>query len=678
MPGSQLEDYGSLADSGDGDFTWRLCLQAPSALSITVLLRDVQLPLTAQLYVYSPAATTDPRAACTARCRLLTTHDLHTNGGLLVGPVSGEVAVLEYHQPASVEISSRHFAARVESVLLGVRPLSFAGQEELRESRSSMQQAGRSSSSAEQAAEQTAAVQTAALLADSVVISEAGSSPAMDPASEAEAIEQAILEALQARAGDSLTCNLNVACEPGWDLQANAVVLLAAFDANEGYFCTGTMVNSPNADQYMVSANHCLGLTDGGDTAFWGVVFSYEQTCYPDNSAPTYEILQGLEVVWNNEISDVMLLRLLDDIPTDYSPYYMGWDASSRLQTINDSAVIHQPLGDYKKISFSYNPTTGGTYLVPGEDTHYVVTYSLGDTENGSSGAMLIDATTRLGVGVLTGSPDAGPTCGGGHDYFGSLAVAWEEGLWEYLGADGADGQAAMAGREPSQTGPGLVVTPDSLVVQEGGDPVQLQIMLSDPPAYNDQILVEVTVSPTGSPPVNVSTQLLAFAGFDWNVPQQLLVYPGSVLALPTPITYLPFNDSGTLLPAAASEPPFDLGNTTAGQFAQRLQAGSAVYYSWRPASRRTVSVGACSPTLELEMVVFVDGFLQWSSYTDCGGISNPACGTSHTPAYSCVGFQNIELPAVDGLLAPHIIAVYSRNHTSGSYEFEIIKKDES
>ena len=86
----------------------------------------------------------------------------------------------------------------------------------------------------------------------------------------------------------------------------------------------------------------------------------------------------------------------------------------------------------------------------------------------------------------------------------------------------------------------------------------------------------------------------------------------GSVLALPTPITYLPFNDSGTLLPAAASEPAFDLGSTTAGQFAQRLQAGSAVYYMWRPASRRTVSLGACSPTLELEMVVFVDGILQW------------------------------------------------------------------
>ena len=114
-------------------------------------------------------------------------------------PAVGEVTVLEYHQPAPVELSSRHFAARVESVLLGVRPLSLASHEQLWETRPDMQQAGRSSSAAEKAAGQTVAIQKAALLADPVVISEAGSSPPMDPASEAEIIEQAILDSLQTR-----------------------------------------------------------------------------------------------------------------------------------------------------------------------------------------------------------------------------------------------------------------------------------------------------------------------------------------------------------------------------------------------------------------------------------------------------------------------------------------------
>ncbi len=82
-----------------------------------------------------------------------------------------------------------------------------------------------------------------------------------------------------------------VSPQPG-DINSDEIWLIWGSEGWEA-LCAGTMVNSPNADQYMVSANHCLGLTDGGDTAFWGVVFSYEQTCYPDNSAPTYEILQA-------------------------------------------------------------------------------------------------------------------------------------------------------------------------------------------------------------------------------------------------------------------------------------------------------------------------------------------------------------------------------------------------
>ncbi len=68
------------------------------------------------------------------------------------------------------------------------------------------------------------------------------SSLAFVPTYSAEVPLPVKLQLAGCRAGDSLTCNLNVACEPGWDLQANAVVLLAAFDANEGYFCTGKQV----------------------------------------------------------------------------------------------------------------------------------------------------------------------------------------------------------------------------------------------------------------------------------------------------------------------------------------------------------------------------------------------------------------------------------------------------
>ena len=72
---------------------------------------------------------------------------------------------------------------------------------------------------------------------------------------------------------------------------------------------------------------------------FWGVVFNYEQACGASSGSgngstgfvsleagaasassskarpANYEMVQGLEVVWNNEVVDVSLLRLNDEIP---------------------------------------------------------------------------------------------------------------------------------------------------------------------------------------------------------------------------------------------------------------------------------------------------------------------------------------------------------------------------
>ena len=154
------------------------------------------------------------------------------------------------------------------------------------------------------------------------------------------------------------------------------------------------------------------------------------------------------------------------------------------------------------------------------------------------AGSMLIDADTRRGLGPLTGGVE-GETCSSGQDVYGSLYIvsarsapppcqaaacccqpfgmldfflalsgpalpllqlagrqanqstelpclapptpsatchpqAWGLGLSEHL-ADAA-GAAAQPPRVPSEDGPGLIVNPDLLVVEEGAAAVELEI----------------------------------------------------------------------------------------------------------------------------------------------------------------------------------------------------------
>ncbi len=54
---------------------------------------------------------------------------------------------------------------------------------------------------------------------------------------------------------------------------------------------------------------------------------------------------------------------------------------------------------------------------------------------------------------------------------------AWQLGLGEYLGGpEGVDGPATMGPRRPSNDGPGLIVDPDILLVQEGSRKAELRI----------------------------------------------------------------------------------------------------------------------------------------------------------------------------------------------------------
>lgn len=62
--------------------------------------------------------------------------------------------------------------------------------------------------------------------------------------------------------------------------------------------------------------------------------------------------LQGLKVVWSDAASDHALLELNDEIPEQWNPYRLGWDASP-MEAVNSSVCLHYPKGDLLKISAS-------------------------------------------------------------------------------------------------------------------------------------------------------------------------------------------------------------------------------------------------------------------------------------------------------------------------------------
>lgn len=123
-------------------------------------------------------------------------------------------------------------------------------------------------------------------------------------------------------------------------------------------------------------------------------------------------------MVANNEYSDFALLKLVEsvrNIPA-YIPYYLGWTRSSSLPT--KGTVIHHPRGDIKKIAIDNN--TLGKAI---NNTHWKVTYDVGTTERGSSGAPLLNQN-KLVVGQLH---SGGIGCNISDNY-GRFDVSWDYG----------------------------------------------------------------------------------------------------------------------------------------------------------------------------------------------------------------------------------------------------------
>ncbi|RME96606.1 MAG: hypothetical protein D6772_11710, partial [Bacteroidetes bacterium] len=240
--------------------------------------------------------------------------------------------------------------------------------------------------------------------------------------------------------GTADPCHDNIACPQAreWQLERNAVARIMLVVEEGSGFCTGTLVNNTAQDGrlLLLTAFHCM---DGYIPLYdlWRFDFFYASPgCESPDFEPFYQSILGCDSLAGRQANDFLLLDLYPENTDHMNLYFVGWDRSG---TPPDSAaIISHPRGDLQKFAFSDNPSQvyprsirwGGTGVITPPNHHFLVTYSDGTTEPGSSGAGLLNQDHRL-VGILQG--DNGTTvCDGAQVFFGRISLAWTGGGFPY------------------------------------------------------------------------------------------------------------------------------------------------------------------------------------------------------------------------------------------------------
>jgi hypothetical protein len=222
-------------------------------------------------------------------------------------------------------------------------------------------------------------------------------------------------------------CNVNVVCPVGnrFSDQIRSVARITFSSGGSSFLCTAQLINNTAEDDtpYLLTAQHCIDEPEVAPTivAYW----NYETaTCNEFFGGSLSQNQSGATFVassWLFGGSDYALVELDQQPDPSFDVFFVGWDAREAPPKL--SVCIHHPRGDQKSISFDEDPATVTSYLgdtSPGTGNYLRVgDWDLGTTEGGSSGACLLDETSGLCTGTLSGGYAA---CGNDEpDWYGRL-----------------------------------------------------------------------------------------------------------------------------------------------------------------------------------------------------------------------------------------------------------------
>jgi hypothetical protein len=210
---------------------------------------------------------------------------------------------------------------------------------------------------------------------------------------------------------DRGSCHVNVACPEGnrFADQIRSVARITFVSGVYTFLCTAQLINNTAEDDtpYLLTAEYCVSEPEVAPTivAYW----NYETAACDESSGGNLSQNQsGATLIASSPSSsgsDFALIELDQPPDPSFDVFFVGWDA--REAPPESSVCIHHPDGDLKSISFDEDPATVTSRLEnasPGTGDYLRVgDWDLGSTEPGSTGACLLDETSGLCVGTLSG-----------------------------------------------------------------------------------------------------------------------------------------------------------------------------------------------------------------------------------------------------------------------------------
>lgn len=242
--------------------------------------------------------------------------------------------------------------------------------------------------------------------------------------------------------GESGRCNLDVSCDPAYDLESRSVARMLFVSSGNSYVCTGTLLNNKAADgiPYFLSAYHCISTQTVASTLTtdW---FYRSSACNSGALSPAARTLTGgAMLLYGASPTDTSFMRLNSAPPPGV--VFAGWSA---VQPVLGIAVLglHNPAGDLQKYSTGstvafYSCTNSASFAcsaaTPETADHLDVRLTSGTTEGGSSGSGLFITSngSRYLIGQLHGGNSSclNPS---GNNLYGRFDVAYRTALSQWL-----------------------------------------------------------------------------------------------------------------------------------------------------------------------------------------------------------------------------------------------------
>lgn len=377
--GYKYETNYSLTNSGtweilpDGSRLWRLGIKCDGAITMNLLLEDVNIPAGASLYLLDFDQTN--------RVGAYTVRNNREDGLLGTELLYGDEMIVEYHEPANV---SGEGSLTISSVVHGYRTLTHI-QDVLTKSLNSSGDCN---------------IDVNCPLGD--------------------------LWKNQSRSVAMIVVNGNGAC-------TGALINNTCNDGTP-YFLTANHCLGGSTGNWAFRFNWEVAAGDAtlSCATTTNTSSAYNNSSVFDQSANGATVLASsassdfaLLEIDNMDVNDAI----------NWGLFYAGWDNSDVESSVTEVIGIHHPAGDIKKICRAYDTGNNISHAtVAGASVWYMDSWDDGVTEGGSSGSPLFDQAGRI-IGQLYGGAAAcnGTNNNGQYDFYGRLGTSWNLGAKQYL-----------------------------------------------------------------------------------------------------------------------------------------------------------------------------------------------------------------------------------------------------